>query len=78
MFSIDIDCSSAATADLLVINKVDLAPHVGADVDAMVADARARRGDRPVIATAVTADGGADGVAAWVRAGVTEWRSGSA
>ena len=35
-----------ATADLLVINKVDLAPHVGADVDRMLADAArtARRG----------------------------------
>ena len=44
-----------ATADLLVINKTDLAPLVGSDVDRMVADASARR-DGPVIATSITAD----------------------
>src|SRR5215207_2509226 len=39
-----------ATADLLVINKVDLAPHVGADVDRMLSDAAARRSG-PVFST---------------------------
>ncbi|WP_432546313.1 urease accessory protein UreG [Kineococcus sp. SYSU DK004] len=39
-----------ARADLLVVNKTDLAPHVGVDVERMVADARAARGDRPVVA----------------------------
>jgi len=37
-------------ADLLVINKTDLAPYVGVDVDAMEADAGAVRDGRPVIA----------------------------
>ncbi|MFL6023798.1 MAG: urease accessory protein UreG [Marmoricola sp.] len=37
-------------ADLLVINKTDLAPYVGVDRDQMVADAEAARGGRPVIA----------------------------
>ena len=47
-----------ATADLLVINKVDLAPHVGADVDRMLADATARRRG-PVLPTSLRApDGG--------------------
>jgi urease accessory protein len=47
--------------DLLVVNKVDLAPHVGVDLEAMLGEARAVRGDRPVIAT--NARGG-EGVAA--------------
>ncbi|MCB4767732.1 urease accessory protein UreG [Ancylobacter sp. Lp-2] len=38
--------------DLLVINKVDLAPHVGVDLDLMLEEARAVRGGRPLIATA--------------------------
>ena len=37
-------------ADLLVVNKTDLAPHVGVDVDLMRADALAARDDRPVVA----------------------------
>lgn len=36
-------------ADLLVVNKTDLAPHVGVDVGLMLADARAARDDRPVV-----------------------------
>ena len=38
-------------ADLLVINKVDLAPHVGADLDVMQRDAAAVRGGRPQLLT---------------------------
>ena len=38
-------------ADILVINKIDLAPYVGADVDAMVRDALDVRGGRPVVKT---------------------------
>ena len=34
-------------ADLLVVNKIDLAPHVGADLDRMRADVAAVRPDRP-------------------------------
>jgi urease accessory protein len=37
-------------ADLLVINKTDLAPHVGVDADLMVAEASAARDGRPVLA----------------------------
>ena len=36
-------------SDLLVINKTDLAPHVGASLDVMERDARAQRGDRPFL-----------------------------
>ena len=38
-------------SDLLVINKIDLAPMVGADLDVMDRDARRMRGDRPVVFT---------------------------
>ncbi len=36
-------------SDLLVINKTDLAPHVGADLDSMKADAARMRGDKPFV-----------------------------
>ena len=62
-----------ATADLLVINKTDLAPHVGADVDRMLADATARR-HGPVVPTSLREAGGAAAVADWVRGVVAEWR----
>ena len=38
-------------ADLLVINKVDLAPYVGVDLECMHRDALSVRGDRPVLLT---------------------------
>ena len=38
-------------SDLLVINKADLAPHVGADLDVMRRDAGRMRGDRPFVFT---------------------------
>ncbi len=47
------------TADLLVINKTDLAPLVGADLDVMARDAAAVRGDRPVLFTSIRQDPGA-------------------
>lgn len=40
-------------SDLLVINKTDLAPHVGADLDVMERDARRMRGDGPTLFTQV-------------------------
>ena len=36
-------------SDLLVINKIDLAPHVGASLDVMDKDARKMRGDKPFL-----------------------------
>ncbi len=55
------------TADLLVINKTDLAAQVGADLGVMERDARARRGDLPVLFTSLRDDPAATDVAAWVR-----------
>jgi urease accessory protein len=36
-------------SDLLVINKIDLAPHVGASLDVMEKDARKMRGEKPFL-----------------------------
>jgi len=62
-----------ASADVLVINKVDLAPHVGADVDRMLADAAARR-TGPVHPTSLRTPEGATAIAAWVRSVVAAWK----
>lgn len=53
-------------SDLLVINKTDLAPHVGASLDVMDRDARRMRGDRPFVFTNLRAGDGLDRVAAFV------------
>ncbi|MDQ8708015.1 urease accessory protein UreG [Streptomyces sp. LHD-70] len=54
-------------ADLLVINKTDLAVNVGADLTVMERDAHAQRGDLPVLFTSLTEDPGATAVTAWIR-----------
>jgi urease accessory protein len=56
--------------DLLVINKVDLAPFVGVDLDRMLGEARAVRGGRPVLATNCRSGEGIDTVAAAIDAAV--------
>jgi len=56
------------TSDLLVVNKVDLAPLVGADLDVMRADARRMRGERPTEFVSLRDDPQATPIAAWVRA----------
>lgn len=53
-------------ADLLVINKVDLAPHVGADLEVMESDARLVRGDRPMVMTSLRDGPAASEIAAWI------------
>ena len=53
-------------SDLLVINKTDLAPHVGADVSIMESDARRLRGERPVLLTSLRQDPSAAGIAAFI------------
>jgi urease accessory protein len=40
-------------SDLLVINKTDLAPHVGASLEVMDRDARRMRGDKPFVFTSI-------------------------
>ena len=54
-------------SDLLVINKTDLAPYVGADLGVMDRDARKMRGDRPFVFTNLKKLEGVDAVASWIR-----------
>ncbi len=63
------------TADLLVINKVDLAALVGADMAVMTGDAHRVRGGLPVITQSLVADPTAAQVAAWVLAQIAAVRS---
>ncbi len=51
---------------LLVINKIDLAPHVGADLAVMARDATTMRGERPWIFTNLRAGTGVDDVVGWI------------
>jgi urease accessory protein len=55
------------TADLLVINKIDLAHLVGADMDVMTSDAHRMRGELPVITQSLVETPDAPDVAKWVR-----------
>jgi urease accessory protein len=66
-----------ARSDLLVINKVDLAPYVGASVEGMVADATAQRRGRPVIALSVREQELVSPLVDWIRAQLLDWRAGS-
>lgn len=63
------------TADLLVVNKTDLAPHVGSDLARMAADAKEQRGELPVILQSLRSVEGVGPVAAWVREQLTAWRA---
>jgi len=53
-------------SDLLVINKIDLAPHVGADLAVMDRDSKKMRGDLPCIFTNLHSGEGLDHVVEWV------------
>src|SRR5215467_7840354 len=53
-------------SDLLVINKTDLAPHVGADLAVMDRDARRMRGAGPTVFAQVTRGVGVDEIAGQV------------
>jgi urease accessory protein len=53
-------------SDLLVINKIDLAPYVGADLAVMDRDSRRMRGDRPFLFTNLMSGEGLDPVLQWV------------
>jgi urease accessory protein len=66
-------------SDLLVINKIDLAPHVGASLAVMERDARRMRGERPFVFTNIRAGQGVDAVARFVEtAGGLDTARGSA
>ncbi|CAL9637656.1 urease accessory protein UreG [Streptomyces sp. enrichment culture] len=61
------------TADLLVINKTDLAPYVGSDLARMAADAKAQRAELPVVFQSLRGETGVADVAAWVRGRLAAW-----
>ena len=56
--------------DLLVVNKIDLAPHVGVELAPMLADANRVRGARPVLATNARSGAGIEAVADAISAAV--------
>ena len=53
-------------ADLLIINKIDLAPYVGASLDVMARDTRRMRGSRPFVFTNLKTRQGVDEVVAFI------------
>jgi urease accessory protein len=54
-------------SDLLVINKTELAPHVGVDLDAMRADTARARGDKPFVFANLRTSVGVEEIAAFIR-----------
>ena len=54
-------------SDLLIINKTDLAPHVGANLDIMAQDAKRMRGERPFLFTNLRSGDGVEQVVAFIR-----------
>ena len=66
-----------ARANLLLINKTDLAVHVGAHVETMINDAAAQRGSRPVIAGSVRDGSAVDRIIGWVLDQLGQWRMGT-
>lgn len=57
-------------SDLLVINKIDLAPYVGADLAVMERDSKMMRKNRPFMFTDIRNDQGVQEVIAWIRKNV--------
>ena len=53
-------------SDLLVINKIDLAPHVGASLEKMDTDARRMRGTRPFVMTNLRQSEGLDRIISFI------------
>ncbi|GAA0136254.1 urease accessory protein UreG [Paenibacillus sp. YSY-4.3] len=55
-------------SDLFIINKIDLAPYVGASLDVMESDTRAFRGEKPFVFTNLKEDVGLGNVVEWIEA----------
>src|ERR1700759_3191928 len=55
-------------SDLLVINKIDLAPHVGASLEKMDSDAKRMRGERPFVMTNLKKSKGLDRIISFIEA----------
>ncbi|MGN6439471.1 MAG: urease accessory protein UreG [Agriterribacter sp.] len=54
-------------SDLLLINKIDLAPHVGASLEVMEKDSKKMRGDRPFLKTNLKKREGLQDVVNWIK-----------
>lgn len=57
-------------SDLLIINKIDLAPYVGASLEVMDNDSRKMRGTRPFMFTNIRDNVGIDNVINWIKSNV--------
>ncbi|MBM7650789.1 urease accessory protein UreG [Neobacillus cucumis] len=57
-------------SDLFIINKIDLAPYVGASLEVMEADTKTARGNKPFIFTNLKTDTGLDQVMDWIKRNV--------
>jgi len=55
------------TSDLLLINKTELAPYVGADLDLMARDSAKMRGSRPFLFADLKSEKGKDDLLAWLK-----------
>ena len=69
IFVIDV-AEGITRSDLLVINKIDLAPYVGADLSVMERDSKKMRGDRPFLFTNIRGNEGIDAVIDWIKKNV--------
>ena len=54
-------------SDLMIVNKIDLAPYVGADLDIMERDSKMMRGDKPTLFCDLKSYKGIDAVVEWVK-----------
>ena len=57
-------------SDLLVINKIDLAPYVGASLEVMDRDSKKMRGSKPFVFTNLNTNEGLDLVTSWIKRSV--------
>lgn len=57
-------------SDLLIINKIDLAPHVGASLEVMERDSKKMRDEKPFIFTNIRGDENVDNVISWIKENV--------